>query len=226
MFECFHDYVHIYDGTDSYMCVCAHSYLHYHSLPFFFLKAELTDCLGLAGQWTPGICLSPSAQHWGHSYGVTGFYISTANPNSGPCIWATVTLPTNLPSLIDSFTTASQPQLPGVTSANITLLCGDLWDHALNHKKKQENERLASLRNSNYAKTCPWWIRAKLIKLSFLYLSDLPLKSPLYSQIHPLKTKVEPSRSWHQIQLLLLRGQGSVDAEDHDEDQPQIGHLK
>lgn len=121
------------------------------SLSFFafFFKAELTDCLGLAGQWTPGICLSPSAQHWGHSYGVTGFYISTANPNSGPCIWATVSLPTNLPSPDRQLHYCESTSAARRNICKHTLLCGDLWDQALNHKKKQENERLASLRNSN-----------------------------------------------------------------------------
>lgn len=146
--ECFHEYVHMYYGTHSHVCVCAQSYLHYHSLPFF-CKEELTDCLGLAGQWTPGIRLSPSAQYWGYSYWVTAFYISTANPNSGPCMWATVTLPTNLPSPDRQLHYCESTSAASITSANIALLCGDLWGQALNHKKKQENEHLASLRNSN-----------------------------------------------------------------------------
>lgn len=44
----------------SHMCASVdrgQRYLRYHSSPFF-LKTELTDWLGLAGHWTPGICVS------------------------------------------------------------------------------------------------------------------------------------------------------------------------
>lgn len=132
-----------------HMCASVHRATFTIILCLFFFKAELTGCLGLAGQWTPGIRLSPSAQYWGYSYWVTGFYISTANPNSGPCMWATVTLPTNLPSPDQQLHYCESTSAASIASANITLLCGDLWGQALNHKKKQENEHLASLRNSN-----------------------------------------------------------------------------